>query len=111
MKWLFLLVIKLYWALVPVKKRRGCLFKETCSQYVFRHTSEGGFNKGASALKQRLRKCKKGYQLYSGAKGFEMELADGSVIQEDEISPRLLEPIYKHVKKLDIILPKIRTTG
>ena len=100
MKWLFLLVIKLYWALVPVNNRRGCLFKETCSQHVYRHAYEEGFIKGALALMQRLKKCRKGYQLYSGAKGFEMELADGSVINEEEISLSLLEPIYKSVKKI-----------
>lgn len=80
------------------RKRRGCLFKETCSHYVYRHTVEGGFFKGIGALWQRIKKCRKGYQLYSGLQGFEMELADGSVIKEDEIAPRLLEPIYRQVR-------------
>lgn len=98
MKWAILIVIKLYWMVFSEKKRRCCLFKETCSHYVYRHTVEGGFFKGANALCQRLKKCRKGYQLYSSLQGFEMELADGSVIKEDEIAPRLLEPIYRQVQ-------------
>lgn len=98
MKWIFLVVIKLYWVVIPEKKRRSCLFKETCSRYVYRHTIEGGFFKGIIALRQRLKKCRKGYQLYSSLDGFEMELIDGSIIEENEISPKLLEPIYGKVK-------------
>lgn len=82
----------------PEKKRRSCLFKETCSHYVYRHAAEGGFFEGASALRQRIKKCRKGYQLYSNLQGFEMELVDGSVIKEAEIAPRLLEPIYKQLQ-------------
>lgn len=98
MKWIFLLVIKSYWIFIPVKKRRSCLFKETCSRYVYRNTLEGGFFNGIKALRQRLKKCRKGYQLYSSLQGFEMELIDGSIIRENEISPKLLEPIYGKVK-------------
>ncbi len=98
MKWLLLVSIKIYWKVFTEEKRRNCLFKETCSHYVYRHTSEGGFFKGAIALCQRIKKCKKGYKLYSSLQGFEMELADGSVIKEDEIATRILEPIYRQVQ-------------
>jgi uncharacterized protein len=91
---------------VPEKKRRSCLFKETCSHYVYRHTTEDGFFKGVIALRQRTKKCRKGYQLYTGLEGFEMELADGTVLKEDEISPRILEPIFKEVQKIFEQSPK-----
>lgn len=90
MKQALLLIIKIYWAITPECKRRSCLFKESCSRYVFRKTTEDGFFKGVQALLQRHKKCRPGYQLYTGLQGFEMELADGSVIKEDEISPRFL---------------------
>jgi hypothetical protein len=93
----------------PEKKRRYCLFKETCSHYVYRHTAEGGFFKGTIALKQRLKKCRKGYKLYSSLQGFEMELADGSIIKEDEISLRLLEPIYREVQVIQDMKDKEST--
>jgi putative component of membrane protein insertase Oxa1/YidC/SpoIIIJ protein YidD len=98
MKFLILIVIKLYWMVFPEKRRRFCLFKETCSHYVYRHTAEGGFFKGTSALLRRFKKCRKGYQVYSSHTGFEMELADGSFLKEDEIAPRILEPIYRQVQ-------------
>lgn len=98
MKWAFLTVIKLYWIIIPEKERRSCLFKETCSHYVYRHTTEYGFFRGISALLLRMKKCRKGYQLYSGQKGFEMKLTDGSIIGEDEISLNILSPIYNQVQ-------------
>ena len=101
MKWALLIVIKLYWFVFPTNKRRTCLFKETCSHYVYRHTNEEGFYEGLKKLKMRLKQCKKGYQLYSGLRGFEMELADGSILKEVDISPKLLEPLYSKIKQLN----------
>lgn len=98
MKWAFLTVIKLYWIIIPERKRRSCLFKETCSQYVYRHTTEYGFFRGICSLLLRMKKCRKGYQLYSGYNGFEMKLVDGSIIKEEEISPNILNPIYSQVQ-------------
>lgn len=98
MKWAFLTFIQLYWEVIPEKKRRTCLFKETCSHYVYRHTTEYGFFKGICALLVRMKKCKKGYQLYSGQNGFEMKLVDGSIIKEEEISAIILNPIYGQVQ-------------
>jgi len=100
MKVAFLILIKLYWEIMPESKRRSCLFKETCSHYVYRTTVEDGFFEGVGALRQRIKKCRKGFKLYSSLSGFEIELADGSVIKEDEISPRLIEPIYREVHKI-----------
>jgi len=76
---------------------------------VFRQTVEGGFINGVYAFRQRNKKCRKGYQLYTSKNGFQMKLADGSVINENEISPRILEPIYKQVKEYSIIKLNIKT--
>jgi len=100
MKWALFILIKLYWVVFPEKNRRSCLFKESCSNFVYRQTNEGGFLKGANALLQRLKKCRKGYHLYTSLNGFEMELADGSIIKEHEIAPKLLEPIYRQAQEI-----------
>jgi uncharacterized protein len=97
MKWVLIAIIKLYWIVIPENKKRTCLFKETCSRYVYRHTVEHGFFKGMRALVQRAKKCRKGYQLYTGENGFEIKLADGSIICENEISPIILKPISNAV--------------
>lgn len=99
MKWAFLTLIKIYWKILPENKRRSCLFRESCSRYVHRHIVEHGFFSGCKAFKLRVQQCRKGYQLYSGAHGFEIKLADGSIIEEEEISPNLLSPIYRQVRK------------
>jgi putative component of membrane protein insertase Oxa1/YidC/SpoIIIJ protein YidD len=98
MKQLLLIIIKLYWKLIPESKRRSCLFKESCSNYVFRHTNEFGFLKGIFAFKNRVKKCRGGYEIYTGQNGFEMKLADGSIIMEEEISLNLMKPIYKNIE-------------
>jgi len=95
MRWIFLSIIKLYWKLIPENKRRHCLFKETCSHFVYREIIEKGVYYGFVALLSRIRKCRSGYHLYSSSNGFEMLLADGSILKENEISPDIIDPIYK----------------
>jgi putative component of membrane protein insertase Oxa1/YidC/SpoIIIJ protein YidD len=98
MRQFLLLIIKLYWKFIPEKKRRKCLFKESCSNYVFRHTKEHGFLKGLLALKSRIKKCRGGYELYTGENGFEMKLSDGTVLYEEEISLNIMNPIYQQIE-------------
>lgn len=104
MKWFLIAIIKFYWIIVPENKKRTCLFKETCSRHVYRHTVEHGFFKGIKALVQRVRKCRRGYHLYIGENGFEMRLADGSIICEEEISPIILKPISNAVDDYSLCL-------
>lgn len=96
MKQLLLIIIKLYWKFIPERKRRSCLFKESCSNYVFRHTNEFGFLKGIFAFRIRVKKCRGGYEIYTGQNGLEMRLADGSIIKEEEISLNIMRSIYKN---------------
>jgi uncharacterized protein len=61
MKWLILLLIRLYWKR-PKKYRTGCChFKETCSHYVYRITNESGFIAGVNAFMHRFKQCRSGY--------------------------------------------------
>jgi len=98
MKQLLLIIIKLYWKFIPENKRRNCLFKESCSNYVFRHTKEHGFLKGIFAFNNRVKKCRGGYEIYTRQNGFEMRLADGSIVMEKEISLNIMEPFYKNIE-------------
>ena len=88
----------MYWKFIPESKRRTCLFKESCSNYVYRHTNEHGLLKGIFAFRNRVKKCRGGYEIYTGQNGFEMRLADGSVILEEEISYNIMAPIYKQIE-------------
>ena len=95
MKRLLLFVIRLYWKLVPEGSRRPCLFRESCSRYVYRRASEQGLLSGLAAFRHRWQNCRGGYHVFehpvSGAK--KMVLPGGGVIGEDEMALRLLDEI------------------
>ena len=101
MKWAFLTLIKLYWKIIHDRRRRSCIFKESCSHFVYRQTSKYGFFKGINALKLRYQKCRKGYIIYTGINGFEIKLADGCILHEEEISDNILNPIYNKIQKFE----------
>src|SRR5215207_10669418 len=94
MKTMFLGLIRVYWFTVPTHKRRRCLFRESCSQFVYRETLAMGFVKGLAALRTRLYQCRPGYKLVKNqaANTFEMHLENGIVIDEKHISEKLLPP-------------------
>ena len=103
MKYLFIIFIKLYWRLFPEKNRRSCLFKESCSKYVFRIVNEDGFFKGISAFCERYKKCRPGYIIRNSKdfKKLELLLVDGSILNESDISDKIIEPYIKSAKGLE----------
>lgn len=92
MKWFLLIVIKAYWQFIPPANRRTCLFKNSCSHFVFETTQKHGFTAGINALYYRFKTCRKGFILYThphtGMK--EMILPNKDIITQEEISDRLL---------------------
>ena len=100
MKYILLVSIQLYWKLIPQSKRKVCLFRQSCSNYIYRITNENGFIKGMTALRLRIIKCRPQYELYKVDNTFILRLQDGSVINENEISQFLLPPYnYKYNNK------------
>jgi len=85
-------LIKLYWKIIPLHKRRPCVFEETCSNYVYRTTNEQGFLKGLLALNKRFHQCRPGYKLLKDETNncYILLLKDGSIIKDDKISRTLL---------------------
>ncbi|MBN8784598.1 MAG: membrane protein insertion efficiency factor YidD [Terrimonas ferruginea] len=79
MKWLLLLSIRIYW-LIPARRRPRCLFKESCSRYVYRITLLHGYKCGINSLKLRRKQCCAGFSVLSEGK---VRLTDGSVIDID----------------------------
>lgn len=84
-----MLLIKLYWN-IPKSKRRRCIFKTSCSQFVYKTTKEKGFIEGLVALKFRVENCNGKFQIYEdsidGSK--KMVLQNGQIIENDEIANR-----------------------
>ncbi|ARV08190.1 hypothetical protein BTO05_00495 [Winogradskyella sp. PC-19] len=63
MKVFLLIVIKLYWYLIPKNRRRKCLFKKSCSNYVYETTKSEGLFSGLKALKFRVKNCNPHYSI------------------------------------------------
>jgi len=91
MKYLLLAAIRMYW-LIPDSRRRNCLFKQSCSRFVYEATLNYGFTAGLQALRQRFATCRPGAVIYINPCSGEAEmiLANNSVIPHDEIAERLL---------------------
>lgn len=92
MKYLLLGLIQLYWKLIPIDKRMVCLFRESCSNYIYRITKQNGLIKGLIALRYRTLLCKPKYLLIKHNESFELKLNDGTILNQDEISIFLLPP-------------------
>lgn len=92
MKWLLLAVIKLYWFFIPEKKRRACLYKESCSKYVYRNTLECGLVKGLKCLLHRFKTCNPHHEVIYLATDntYVIRLKTGEFLQEDDCNNSLL---------------------
>ncbi len=92
MKIILLLIIRIYWYIIPKGKRRKCIFKISCSQHVYKTTFQAGFLRGLIALRYRFLNCRGGFQIFEnpldGSKM--MILPNAEVLMEDQISDRFL---------------------
>jgi putative component of membrane protein insertase Oxa1/YidC/SpoIIIJ protein YidD len=87
-------LILAYQRFAPMALRDRCIFAESCSNFVLRAVRENGIRAGMAALILRMRRCRSGYfhlppsPLYPEIKS-PVRLADGSIIDIQELSPRL----------------------
>ena len=90
MRYILILIIQLYWKYIPASKRKQCIFKESCSHYVYNITKTKGFFAGVKALKYRYKHCRSGYTMIQVPSQKILISANNIVFQEEEIHPRLL---------------------
>ena len=91
MRYLLMFAIRLYWK-VPTKLHDKCIFKETCSHYVYRIAEHQGFVAAIKAFKERNKLCRPGYVVYKSMGKFFLKTANGEIFEEEYISPNLLPP-------------------
>jgi len=91
MRFILLSIIQAYWYLIPPRKRRKCLFKKSCSRYVFDVTKEEGLLKGIKSLNYRLKHCRPGYFIINGKEGMLLISAHNEVFDNNEISERIFK--------------------
>lgn len=90
--YLLLFPIRLYWLLLPAHRRRTCIFKKSCSHFVYDNTIKNGFFAGLRALWYRYKNCRSGYALFinSHSGKVEMILPGKDIIDSNEISDAVL---------------------
>ena len=100
MKFLLQLAIRIYWR-IPTRLHARCIFRETCSHYVYRIAGEQGFLAGIHALRERNRLCRPGYVIYRSQGHFFLKTATGEVFEEKDIALSELPPHNTRFLNLD----------
>lgn len=92
MKYVLLLIISIYW-LIPKNKRRQCLFKESCSHFVYNTTKKYGLRNGLHALQYRIKNCNKGSSVFINpiTNKIQMVLPNDGIIEEENIADYILK--------------------
>lgn len=92
MKWILIVTIRLYWYLIPEPKRRRCVFRKSCSNYVYEQINNNGLNSGIKAFRYRFRNCRSGFQLFKNPLNNEIQiiLPNQEIIKQEEIAKRLI---------------------
>jgi putative component of membrane protein insertase Oxa1/YidC/SpoIIIJ protein YidD len=92
MKHLILLSIRLYWFSKPKNCKPKCIFRKSCSHYVYEITQEQGYLKGLKAFMFRYRNCRGYIQIFKNPinNTTNMLLPSKIIIEENEIAERLL---------------------
>lgn len=90
-----LFVIRCYWRLTERHVVRTCLFRESCSRYVYRIVQDHGIRAGLAALAARFRSCRGGFTAVGDSRlGMCLRLADGSIAQASELADHMHNFLY-----------------
>jgi len=90
MKILFLMIIKSYWLLIPESKRRKCLFKKSCSNYVYEMTRKKGLISGLKALRFRVQNCNPDYSIIQLEEELILVTKTNVVLREEDLNTSIL---------------------
>lgn len=94
LRWMLIGMLCLYRRIPQRWKKRRCLFQETCSTLALRTAREEGVLACHRAMRRRFAVCRPRYFVfYSSTSGqWQVKLADGTVIHENEVAAFVLEP-------------------
>ncbi len=93
MKYVLLLLIRLYRLFVRPFLSRTCLFKESCSIHVERVIRESGWRQGLKSLLKRTQECREGYFLIFRDQSLILITRKGIMFPEGEINPMIVKSI------------------
>lgn len=98
MKYLIILVIKFYQTVFPKKYRGKCLYKESCSNYVLRRTTESGFKEGMRSFNYRYLNCRSNYSITRSGNEILLITGQFEVVREEEIDERIITMFQKTIE-------------
>ncbi|QQX77230.1 membrane protein insertion efficiency factor YidD [Aequorivita iocasae] len=90
-KAILILIIKCYWLIIPRSSRRKCLFKVSCSHYVYQQTKING-HAGLRALLFRIKNCNPSYQIIDLGDEKILVTKTNKVFSEKELNKLILNP-------------------
>jgi uncharacterized protein len=93
MSLIFRFFIHLYWKIIPAEKRAICLYKESCSKYVYRKFKNKGFFGGIKAISYRFKNCNNKYKIFNKNGICYIKTSAGLIIKEDNMSEKVLKSI------------------
>jgi uncharacterized protein len=91
--------IRQYWKFIPEEKRQVCLYKESCSRYIYRIFQEQGFLRGLEAVKYRFKNCHKNYSFIFNNNTIYLETRNGDHIKRESINPEILNTFQVVLQK------------
>jgi len=82
----------MYWKIIPPSKRKKCIFKKSCSNYVFEITQKEGFINGLKAFQFRYKNCRGNFTIFKNpiTNKIQMILSSQTIIDRGEIAERLI---------------------
>jgi len=83
----------MYWIFIPPSKRKKCIFKKSCSHYVFDITQKEGLINGLKAFHFRYKNCRGNFAIFNNplTNKIQMILPSQVIIDSEEISERLIK--------------------
>jgi uncharacterized protein len=93
-------IIRIYWEHLPSSWHRQCLFRVSCSKYIYNITNEFGIIEGIKAFKERWIKCRGGYRIEIRNNDIKIRFANGEVADTDNIADYVLEPYKTRIRRV-----------
>jgi len=89
--WLAQKAIEYYWKTRPESQRKICIYRITCSRYVYNELENNGFIAGIRAYFYRIKSCNHGYELILKKDMVVIKDCNGNLILENDISPLIIK--------------------
>jgi uncharacterized protein len=100
MKYFLLFLIKVYQTFFPRRFRGVCLFKESCSNFVYRITKEKGLKGGIKAFIYRYRNCRASYKITEENGMVLLITVENEIIEKEFIDENILSEYEKNKYKM-----------